>query len=210
MSGVLPAFGATGNSGNYLMLRSKTSGQVWNGTAMEIWNQSHWGNYVIASPEQAGSGCYVGTPPAGLPADTYQYVMYTPLGGGPASGDNPIFDDDFAYDGANIIWIGSSMNVGKINGSSSAAVALALSANSIIVGAAAAGTLTTSQMTTNLTQPVANIISGAVLIFTSGINAGLRVLVTGYTVAGGLIAFIGYGNAVAPNVPAAGDTFIIL
>lgn len=209
MSGILPAFGATGFSGNYQMIRSRTSGQVWNGAAMEVWNIAHWSSYVVSAPEQAGSGCYVAQPPAGLPADIYQYVLYTPLGGSPASGDTPVFDSDFFYDGANIIWLGSGVNIGKINGVAAAAANLAVSANAMVIGAVAAGTLTTTQMTTNLSATVANIYAGRLLLFTSGVNQGLACLITAYAVTGGKLTFIAYGNSPAPSAPSAADTFII-
>lgn len=210
MSGILPAYAATGNTGNYQMIRSKTTGQVWNGSAMEVWNIAHWATYVVVSPEQAGSGCYVASPPVGLPADFYQYVLYTPLGGSPASGDTPLFDSDFQYDGTNVVWLGSGVNISKINGSAPAAINLALSANAFVIGVAAAGTLTTTQMTTNLGATVANLYAGRVIYFTSGVNAGLAALITAYAVTGGKLTFVAYNNQPAPSAPSAADTFIII
>jgi hypothetical protein len=210
MSGILPAFAATGNTGNYDHIRSLTSGQVWNGSAMESWNIAHWSNYVVAAPEQPGSGCYVANPPVALPADYYQYVLYTPLGGSPASGDTPVFDRDFQFDGTNVIWLGSGLNIAKINGSAQAASDLALSASAMVPGQAAAGTLTTNQMTTNLTNTLANAYAGRILVFTAGGNAGKALLITAYVVTGGMLTMIGYNNQVLATPPLPGDAFIIV
>jgi hypothetical protein len=210
MSGQIICFGATGNPLNYYQVRSLTTGQIANGTALEVYNQAHWGNYTVAATEQAGSGGYVASIPGYLPADLYKAVLYTPVGGSPASGDTPISDSIFGWDGGNILGPGSAVNVGQINGSAQAAIQLALSANEYGVGAAAAGTLTTTTMTTNLTATVANIYAGRVLLFTRGVNSGLAVLVTAYAVTGGLITFIAYNNNPAPAAPSAGDSFLIL
>lgn len=209
MGGVSPLYGATANSGNYQMLRSKTTGQVWNGASMEAWNVAHWATYVVASPENTGSGCYVTTIPGGLPADIYSAVLYTPLGGSPASGDSPVDSDWFVWDGSNVIGAGSGMNVTKINGDATAAANLGVSAKAMVTGAAAAGTLSTSQMTTNLGATVANIYAGRLLVFTSGVNAGLVCLITAYAVTGGKLTFVAYGNSAAPSAPSAADAFII-
>lgn len=210
MSGAIPLFGASGNSLNYAMIRSLANGQVWNGAALEAWNVAHWATYNIAAPEQTGSGCYLLTVPGGLPAGLYQAVLYTPVGGSSASGDSPIATEVFSWDGSNVLGLGSAINVGSINGSSAAAVNLATSANALKTGAAAAGTLSTTQMTTNLTATVPNIYSGRVLIFTSGVNAGLAALITAYAVTGGKLTFSAYGSLPAPSAPSAADTFIIL
>lgn len=209
MSGEIICYGATGQT-NYFQIRSLLSAQIANGAGLEVYNQSHWGNYVIPATEQAGSGAYVAGIPGYLAASPYQAVLYTQLGGSPASGDTPISTTEFSWDGGNIIYVGSTVNVGKINGSAAAAVNLAASANALVIGAAAAGTLTTTQMTTNLTIPVGNIPDGRVLIFTSGVNAGLACLITAYVVSGGRLTFIAYGNNPAPSAPSAADTFIIL
>lgn len=200
--------GATGQVGVYVQVRSFL-GTIGNGAALEAYNQAHWADYVNSSPEQAGAGEYAFTVPGYLPAGLYKATFYVPLGGSPASGDTPFATEYFSWDGSNVLYLGSSMNVGKINGNATAAVNLALSAGTFVVGAAAAGTLTTSQMTTTLTQTVANILAGRVLIFTSGVNAGLAVLITAYAVTGGRLTFIAYNNQVAPSAPSAADTFII-
>lgn len=210
MGGAIPLFSASGNSLNYAMIRSMRTGQVWNGATMEVWNVAHWATYVVSAPEQAGSGAYIVTPSGSLPADLYQAVLYTPLGGSAASGDTPLETEEFDWDGSNVLGVGSSLNVGKINGSAGAAAALAVSAAAMVTGAAAAGTLSTTQMTTGLVATVANIYAGRVLYFTSGVNAGLACLITAYAVTGGKLTFIAYANLPAPSAPSAADTFIII
>lgn len=211
MGGYIPLFSASGNSSNYAMLRSLTTGKVWNGAAMESWNQSHWATYDVAAPEDAGSGCYVVAVPGALPADLYQAVLYLPAAGDgtPASGDSAQSTEIFDWDGANVSWLGSGVNITKISGSATAADNLESSALAFVKGAAAAGTLSTSQMTTDLGATVADIYAGRVLYFTSGVNAGLVVLITAYAVTGGKLTFIAYGNQSAPSAPSAADTFII-
>jgi hypothetical protein len=209
MSGIVPGFLATGLN-VYANVLSRTDGSRANGAALEAYNVAHWANYVISSPEQSGAGTYVMSIPSYLPAGTYKAIFYLQLGGSPASGDTPIDSEYFDWDGVNLVAIGSGLNVTKINGSSPAAVNLALSANAFAVGAAAAGTLTTSQMTTNLVASVANIYAGRVLYFTSGVNAGLAALVTAYAVTGGKLTFIAYNNLPAPSAPGVGDTFLVV
>lgn len=210
MSGTIFGSGATGQSGVYAQIRSQVNGQIGNGSALEAYNQAHWSDYVNESPEQAGSGEYALSIPGYLPAGLYKATFYVPLGASPASGDTPFATEPFSWDGANIIGLQSGLNVGAINGSSAAAISLGVSAGAMVRGAAAAGTLSTTQMTTNLSATVANIYAGRVLYFTSGVNAGLAVLITAYVVSGGRLTFIAFNNQPAPSAPSAADTFIII
>ena len=211
MSGIIPASVGTGQN-VYFTYMDMLTGQVWNGAALEIYNQSHWGNYAIAASEQAGSGRYIGTVPGTLPAGNYWLLPYLQIGGSPAVGvDTPLDILRLGWDGSNIVDINSGLNVGRINGLAAPAANLAVSANAFVIGAAVAGTLTTSQMTTNLAPANAftNMYAGRVMIFTSGVNAGLAVLITAFVVTGGRLTFISYGNLPAPAAPGIGDTFII-
>ena len=211
MSGYLLGSAATGLSPvPYFQIRSLTTGQIANGSAMEAYNQSHWSNYVNNTSEQAGSGTYVVGVPGYLPADRYTAKLYLCLGGSPASGDTAVAEYTFDWNGSSIIGIGSAINVGSINGSSVAAANLAISAAAMQTGAAAAGTLSTTVMTTNLAATVANIYAGRLLVFTSGVNIGLVCLITAYAVTGGKLTFIAYGNSGAPSAPSAADTFVIV
>lgn len=211
MGGVIPAFSGSGNT-VYGQISSGLTGQVGNGSALEVYNPSNWSLYTNAMPEQSGSGRYILTVPGYLPAGRYFVSVFlcTVNAPTPTLGDTPIDFVFFDWDGANVIGVGSSLNVGAIAGSAAAATKLAVGANAQVSGAAAAGTLSSSQMTTNLSATVANQYAGRVLIFTSSVNAGRAVLITAYAVTGGLLTFIGYNNATLATPPSAADTFIIL
>lgn len=209
MAGIVPAMAATGQI-VYAQIRDLLTGQVANGSGLEVYNQARWNFYVVAQSEQVGSGFYSAGFPGYLPAGLYLATSYIQLNPSPVAGDTPVYDTVINWDGSNVIGIGSPVDVKKINGSASAAVNLALSANEYAVGAAVAGTLTTTQMTTNLTATVGNIYAGRVMVFTSGVNAGLAVLITAYSVTGGKLTFIAYNNQPAPSAPSATDAFIIL
>jgi hypothetical protein len=191
----------------------RASGNYWNGASMEAYNQAHWANYVVSMPENAGSGTYVMTVPGGLPNGQYWVLPYLRINPSPTVGvDTPLDVLRLDWLSGNAIYVGSPLNVGFINGSSSAAIALAVAANAYVIGAAAAGTLTTASMTTNLapSNAVANMYAGRILIFTSGLNAGIAVLLTAFAVTGGKLTFQAYNSGTLPVAPSAGDTFIIL
>jgi len=206
MGGIIPAFAAPGQT-IFTTFMSMSDAKIWNGSSMEVYSQSHWGNYQVSASEQAGSGRYITTIPS-LPAGRYVATIYISNGG--VGQDTPIDFVVIDWDGGNLIGLGSSLNVGQIAGSSSAATKLSVTAGSAVTGAAASGTLSTSQMTTNLSGTVANMYAGRVLIFTSGANAGFAVLITAYAVTGAKLTFIAYNNQVLPSAPLAGDAFVIL
>lgn len=209
MGAVIPAGAGTGQTlyGNIL---SASDGQVANGSALEAYNQAHWANYVITMTEQAGSGRYLLSVPGYLAAGRYFAFIYLQAGGSPAAGDTPLDFVFFDWDGGNVIGVGSALNVGSINGSTTAAANLRKSTETLVSGSAASGTLTTTQMTTNLMNTEANIYAGRVIYFTSGDNAGRAALITAYAVTGGKLTFIGYNNSPINVAPTAGDTFVII
>lgn len=209
MGGVIPAGAASGQT-LYGQILSGLDASVWNGAALEAYNQSDWGSYTVAMPEQPGSGRYILTVPGGLPAGRYFVSVFLQLGGSPAAGDTFMDFVFFDWDGGNVIGVGSAINVGKINGNSVAAANLGVSAGAMVAGLAAAGTLSTNQMTTGLVATVPNIYAGRILIFTSGVNLGLACLITAYVVTGGRLTFIAYNNQPAPAAPGVGDSFIII
>lgn len=209
MGGAIPAAAASGQTVYFQVMRA-TDAEMANGAGLESYNEAHWGNYVIASPEQTGSGRYVMTVPGYLPAGRYYALPFIQIGGSPAAGDTPIDILQFDWDGGNIVGVTAPLNMGQINGSALAAANLSASAGIMKTGAAAAGTLTTTQMTTGLTDTVPNIYAGRLLLFTSGVNKGLACLITAYAVTGGKLTFISYGNLPAPAAPSIGDTFVIV
>lgn len=100
-----------------------------------------------------------------------------------------------------------TVNIGAIDGSTTAATKLKTGSGLSVIGAAETGTLTTTSMTTDLTGYSDGHFVGRALYFTSGANANVAVRVTGYTESTGLVTFdeIPTGNA-----PANGNTFIII
>jgi hypothetical protein len=86
-----------------------------------------------------------------------------------------------------------------------AAAKLALSAAGIESGAAEAGTLSTTQMTTDLSETTDDHYIGAVIVWTSGVLARQRSDITDSAGTDGLLTFTAVTEA-----PSAGDTFVIL
>jgi len=75
----------------------------------------------------------------------------------------------------------------------------------IISGSTAAGTLTTTAVTTDLTGYLDDTLIGRVIVFLEGDNKGVPRAITDYTESGGLITF-----AALPAVPAEGAAFKIV
>ena len=98
-----------------------------------------------------------------------------------------------------------TVDVGAINGSTEAAVDLALSAGTIVVGAAETGTLSTTQMTSNLTEATDDHYNGRIIIWTSGVLEDQATNITDYEGATGLLTFTAVTEA-----PSNGDTFVIV
>src|SRR3990167_2620953 len=93
----------------------------------------------------------------------------------------------------------------KINGSAAAAAQLAKSAAVIVSGAAIAGTLSTTQMTTDLTEATDDHYNGRIIIWTSGVLLNQATDLTDYTGATKLFTYTAVTEA-----PTAGDTFIVV
>jgi hypothetical protein len=96
-------------------------------------------------------------------------------------------------------------NVGAINNSTTAAVKLAKSANTIVEGAAIAGTLSTTQMSTDLTETRNDQYNDRVLIWTSGVLKDQATEISDYDGTTKVLTFV----AVNGN-PSATDEFIIV
>jgi hypothetical protein len=92
----------------------------------------------------------------------------------------------------------------EINGNSTSATQLALSAATIESGAAE-GTPSTTVIQTDLAETQDDIYIGRVVIFTSGAARGEATSITDYTGSTGTLTVTALANA-----PAAGDTFVIL
>jgi hypothetical protein len=92
-----------------------------------------------------------------------------------------------------------------INGSTTAAAKLALSALGIVSGAAEAGTLSTTAMTTDLSEATDDHYIGRVVIWTSGVLAGQASAISDYAGATGMLTYTAVTEA-----PSAADTFVIV
>lgn len=86
-----------------------------------------------------------------------------------------------------------------------AAAKLALSAGTIVSGVAEAGTLSTTQMTSDLAEATDDHFIGRIVIWISGVLANQASDITGYSGATGLLTFTEVTEA-----PSADDTFIIV
>lgn len=98
-----------------------------------------------------------------------------------------------------------SSNVTAISTSTEAADNLEASAETIVVGAASAGTLSTTQMTTTLTEATNDHYNGRVIIWTSGVLQDQATDITDYDGPSKMLTYTAVTEA-----PTAGDTFVIV
>ncbi len=96
-------------------------------------------------------------------------------------------------------------NVESINDSAEAAQDLRFSAGTIVRGTAVSGTLSTTQMTTDLTETTDNHYKGRILIWTSGALKDQATDVSGY-----LGATKRFTYTATTEAPAAGDAFVLV
>lgn len=92
----------------------------------------------------------------------------------------------------------------EINGNASAAQNMQKAALGIVTGAAVTGTLSQTQMSTDLTEVTADHMNGRTLIFTSGVLAGQATDIEDYATDG----TITYKQIT--EAPSNGDTFVIM
>ena len=92
-----------------------------------------------------------------------------------------------------------------LDGSATAASNLNKSALTIVTGAAVAGTLSTTQMTTDLSEATDDHYNGRVIIWTSGVLTGQAATITDYTGATKKLTF-----AAITEAPSVGDMFNII
>lgn len=96
-------------------------------------------------------------------------------------------------------------DVGAISTSTAAADNLEASAGVIVIGAAEAGTLSTTQMTTDLTEATDEHYNGRIVIWTSGVLLGQASDITAYLGSTGRLTYTAVTEA-----PSAADTFVIV
>ena len=97
------------------------------------------------------------------------------------------------------------VDIVSISTSTDAADKLEASAETIVTAAAAAGTLSTTQMTTTLTEVTNDHYNGRIIIWTSGVLAGQATDITDYN---GVTKMVTY--TAVTEAPGDGDTFNIL
>ncbi len=98
-----------------------------------------------------------------------------------------------------------SSDARAVYGSTDAALKLKTSAETIVIGAAAAGTLSTTQMTTDLTEVTDDHYNGRIIIWTSGVLINQATDITDYD--GGTKMFT---YTAVTEAPSAADTFVIV
>lgn len=112
-----------------------------------------------------------------------------------------VITDQFVFTVANQV----NSNTLALSGSTDAADKLEASAEVIITGAAEAGTLSTTQMTSDLVEATDDHYIGRTVIWTSGVLIGQASDITDYTGATGQLDYTAVTEA-----PSAADTFVIV
>ena len=98
-----------------------------------------------------------------------------------------------------------TVDVGAIDGSTTAAARLSDSAETMVLGAAITGTLSTTEMSTDLTEATDDHYNGRVIIWTSGVLVNQATDITDYN---GTTKALTY--TATTEAPSNGDTFIIV
>lgn len=101
--------------------------------------------------------------------------------------------------------IAAGVDVASIDGSTEAATNLKVSAETIVPGTAQTGTLSTTQMSTNLTEATDDHYNGRTIIWTSGVLQDQATDITDYDGASKVLTFTAVTEA-----PSNGDTFNIV
>lgn len=187
----------TNASGMSLYAILRALGKVWNNVS-KVWvtfNPGDWALYAVPLVEDGQSGYYSTELPAEISGVLVTEVIYSQGGGTPSQGDAPPCT------------IGQSQGVAvaAIGDSVDAAQALLDNLGIMGRGAAVAGTLSTSQMTTDLSDTADNIYVPRLIVWTSGALTRKASYVSAYDGATRKLTF----SAVAV-APAIGDKFIIL
>lgn len=189
-------------SGRNLYVVIHAGGQVWNKDtlAFENYNQGNWTHYAITMTEQTSSGYYSVAYPSDIAAGTLSTeCLYQQNGGTPTLPALPGGDSFLST------WQSQGTNVQTLSGSGASALNLQASAGTIVRGTAMAGTLSTTHMTTDLSNAVDSAYNGRIIIFTSGILIGQATNITGYIHTNGELIFTAVTDA-----PSAADTFVIV
>ena len=183
------------------------AGQIWDDvlSVFETMDNASWGDYEVAFAESpTDSGFYTMTFPAAITAGDYHVDIHKPYYQAGDWLDSVVITQEVEWDGSAIATI-ANINAVTAALTSAAAAKLALSAGTIVTGAAEAGTLSTTQMTTDLTEATNDHFNGRIIIWTSGVLQNQATDVTDYVGVAGLLTFTAVTEA-----PTAADSFIIV
>lgn len=189
--------------GRNLYVVIHAGGQVWNKdtVAFENYTQGNWTHYAVPLTEQTSSGYYSAAYPSGITAGTLSTeCLYQQNGGTPVLPALPGGDSFLSA------FQSQGTNAQTIAGDGTAAINLADSADGIVPGAAIAGTLSTTQASTNLTNSVDNAYINRGLVWTSGTLKGQAGIISAYSHTNGLITV----STPFTGAPSAADTFVIV
>ena len=206
------ATGAASRLGEYWSsLERFTSGTTWSTTTashadLDQPDDAHWnGQLMIVTDGTYKSQARIITD---FDAATNTITFYPPLTGTPGTSDDWLIVPQSMIDVWG--WYGSVVatptvaGVPEVDVTHADGVASKLSLG-IILGEAQAGTLSTTQTTTNLTGYTDNQLIGRLIIWTSGDCEGEAATITDYASASGLLTFSALTTA-----PSASDTFKIV
>lgn len=172
------------------------NGQYWRADTkvFEAFNASNWAAYAITLTEDSPTAYYRGTYPPEITTVVTTDALYQRIGGSPATSDLPL-------------GMGKSqgVNVSEISGALAATSNMSLAAGSEVQGAAIAGTLSQTQMSTNLINTLTGSYVGRSVIWTSGQLQNSAAGITAYDGSTKIMSF-----TPMPVAPINGDTFIIV
>lgn len=182
----------------YAVIHGVVSGtrQVWNSNsqAWEAYNSAHWAQYAVPLSEQTSSGYYATAFPTAIAGIIVSAVFYN--NAVPTLGDSPL--------SAPVPCQG--VNMAGIAADPVAAANQQQALNAIVIGQVAAGTLTASAFSTNVSNANDNAYQGRSILFITGALAGQGGVIIGYTSSTLLITM----EAPFTGAPSAGDAFVIV
>jgi len=172
-------------------------GRVWNDSdeAWEAFNVGNWSLYAIPLAEQGASGYYRADYPAAVAGVLTTEALYLQASTAPNVGDIPS------------IGLGQSQGsaIAAVNDDTVAADNLKKNLKSMAPGKAVAGTLTVTQMTTDLSDTADGVYIGRLVVWTTGALIRRTAYVTAYAGSTRKLTFGAVSVA-----PAADDEFLII
>jgi hypothetical protein len=180
----------------YAVIKNRLNGQVWNGSAFEVYNSGHWASYALPLTEQSGSGYYFLARPAGVSGFLTSDTIYQQGGGSPTLGDSPA---------TNILY-GAGDNIAGIAGDAPSVSNFEAGVFTQQQGVVASGIITVSQFPTSLIDTAVNLYQGRILLMTSGAAYKSAAIIGAYNPTAGVITLTGALAA----VPSIGDSFVVI